>query len=351
MNYVLITGSCGLVGSESVDFFIKKNFKVIGIDNNLREFFFGKDGSTLWLKKRNKKTYGEKYQHFDCDIRDYKKLDFIFKKNKKKIKLIIHAAAQPSHDWAASNPSIDFEINANGTLNLLQLTKKYLFKKTPFIYLSTNKVYGNNPNFLEIVEHKLRYDLRRTDKFYNGINETMNIDNCIHSIFGASKLSADILVQEYGKNFGLKTACFRAGCITGSNHSGVKLHGFLSYLVKSCIKKKTYTIIGYKGKQVRDNIHSKDLVQCFWEFFKKPTSGQVYNIGGGRKCSCSILEAISVIEKKLKIKVKIRYDKKNRVGDHKWWITNNQNFIKHFPKLKIKYNINKIIGELIDNSF
>ena len=349
MNIALITGSCGLVGSESVDFFIKKNFHVLGVDNNLREFFFGKNGSTIWLKKKIKETYKKNYKHFNIDIRDYSKLEEVFKKYKTKIKVIIHSAAQPSHDWAATNPIIDFNVNANATLNLLMLTNKYLTKQTPFIYMSTNKVYGDTPNYLKIKELKTRFELNSKNKFFKGINESMSIDNNIHSLFGASKLAADILVQEYGKNFGLKTVCFRAGCITGSNHSGAKLHGFLSYLVKSCIKNNSYTILGYKGKQVRDNIHSKDLVNCFWEFYKKPTSGKVYNIGGGRKCSCSILEAIKIIEKILKIKIKITYNKKNRTGDHKWWITDNRKFIKDYPKFKINYNIKKIIEELIDN--
>ena len=243
MKIALITGSCGLVGYESVNFFIKKKFHIIGIDNNLREFFFGKDGSTLWLKQNLTKKHKKKYQHLNIDIRDYKKLNNLFKKYKKKIKIIIHAAAQPSHDWAASNPEVDFGVNANGTHNLLRLTKKYLHKKTPFIYMSTNKVYGDTPNYLEIKEYSTRYDLKHNNKFYKGIDESMSIDNCIHSLFGVSKLSADILVQEYGKNFGLNTVCFRAGCITGSNHSGAKLHGFLSYLVKSCIDKKNYSIL------------------------------------------------------------------------------------------------------------
>jgi CDP-paratose 2-epimerase len=350
MKIALITGSCGLVGSESVSFFIKKNFYVIGIDNNLRQFFFGKDGSTLWIKKMLKNNFNEKYKHFNIDIRNYKKLDFIFKKYKKKIKIIVHAAAQPSHDWAASNPSVDFSVNANGTLNLLQLTRKYLSKKTTFIYMSTNKVYGDTPNYLNINEFDSRYDLKSNNKFYKGINETMSIDNCVHSLFGASKLSADLLVQEYGKNFGLNTVCFRAGCVTGGNHSGAKLHGFLSYLVKSCIKKKSYTVIGYKGKQVRDNIHSLDLVSAFWEYYKNPKPGKIYNIGGGRKCSCSILEAVSILENELKINIKIKYQKLNRTGDHKWWITNNSKFIKDYPKFKINYNIKNILKELIKST-
>jgi CDP-paratose 2-epimerase len=345
MKIALVTGSCGLVGSEAVNFLIKKGFFVIGIDNNLREFFFGKNGSTTWLKKKIINKHKKKYKHISADIRNYSKLEFIFKKYKKKIKIIIHTAAQPSHDWAASKPFVDFNVNANGTLNLLELTRKYQ-NKSCFIFTSTNKVYGDRPNNLNIKEYKTRYDLEKNNKFYKGINEKMSIDSCVHSLFGVSKLSADILVQEYGKNFGLNTVCFRAGCITGPNHSGAKLHGFLSYLVKSCIQKKTYTVIGYKGKQVRDNLHSSDLIRCFWEFYKNPSQGKVYNIGGGRKCSCSIKEAIELLEKEVNIKIKINYLKKKRTGDHKWWITDNSKYMMDYPNFTISYNIKKIIKEL-----
>ena len=230
---------------------------------------------------------------------------------------------------------------------MLNLTKKYLHQKTPFIYMSTNKVYGDNPNKLKIIENKLRFELSKNNNYPNGINETMSIDNCVHSFFGVSKLSADLMVQEFGVNFGMNTVCFRAGCITGSKHSGAKLHGFLSYLVKSCLKEKKYTIIGYEGKQVRDNIHSSDLVNCFWEYYKNPRKGAVYNIGGGRKCSCSIIEAINMIEKKANVKVKLKSLKKARTGDHIWWITDNKKFLKDYPNFKIKYDIEKIIEELI----
>ena len=349
MKIALITGSCGLVGAEAAEFFIRKKFKVLGIDNNFRKYFFGPDGSTLWIKNFLKKKYKKKYIHFNTDIRKIKDIEKIFAKYKKKIKVIIHSAAQPSHDWAALNPEIDFEINALGTLNILKLTKKYLPKNTPFIFMSTNKVYGDNPNKLKVNENKFRFDLKKTHNYYKGINENMSIDKCVHSFFGVSKLSADIMVQEHGVNFGMNTVCFRAGCITGSKHSGARLHGFLSYLVKKSISEKKYTVIGYKGKQVRDNIHSTDIVRCFWEYYKKPKKGKVYNIGGGRKCSCSVIEAINIIEKKLKIKIKLNFLRKARTGDHLWWISDNSRFIKDYPNFKIKYNIEKVIEELITN--
>ena len=347
MSIALITGSNGLVGSESVKFFSKKGFDILGIDNNLREFFFGKDGSTQWVKQRIKKEV-KNYTHFNADIRSYQNLEKIFKKYKKNISAIIHCAAQPSHDYGKNFPILDFNVNATGTLNLLELTKKYC-PEAPFIFMSTNKVYGDNPNKLKIIEKKNRFELNTKNQYYNGIDENFSIDNCTHSFFGVSKSYADLIVQEYGKNVGLKTVCFRGGCITGPNHSGAKLHGFLSYLVKLTSYKKKYTIIGYKGKQVRDNLHSSDLVNCFWEFYKKPKKGEVYNIGGGRYSSCSIIEALNEVESQLKIKIKKEFLQKNRVGDHIWYITNNNKFKKHYPNWKQKYNTRKIITELIQN--
>ena len=345
MKIALITGSCGLVGSESSIFFSKKGFKIIGIDNNYRKFFFGNDGDISWVKKKLKNSLKD-YIHFNTDIRNYNNLKKIFKKYAKKIKLVIHAAAQPSHDWAKNKPFIDFDINAKGTLNLLELTKIYA-PNAPFLFMSTNKVYGDNPNKLPLIEKKTRWELNKSHKYQRGINETMSIDNCTHSFFGASKSYADLVVQEYGKNIGLKTACFRAGCITGPNHSGAKLHGFLSYLVKSSLQNKKYTLIGYKGKQVRDNIHSQDLVSCFWEFYKKPGIGEIYNIGGGRYSNCSIIEALNVIEKISKIKIKRKILTQNRVGDHIWYISDMKKFKKKYPKWKQKYSTLKIIKELI----
>ena len=286
------------------------------------------------------------YKHFNVDIRNYQNLKKIFKKYRRNISLIIHCAAQPSHDYGKNFPIIDFNVNATGTLNLLELTKKFC-PESPFIFMSTNKVYGDNPNKLKLIEKKNRFELKKKDKFYSGINETLSIDNCIHSFFGVSKTYADLIVQEYGKNVGLKTVCFRAGCITGPNHSGAKLHGFLSYLVKQSLSKKKYTIIGYKGKQVRDNLHSYDLINCFWEFFKKPKKGVVYNIGGGRFSNCSILEAINEIELIAKIKIKKKIIKQNRIGDHIWYISDNKKFKKDYPNWIQRYSTKKIIKELI----
>ena len=268
MSVVIITGSSGLVGSESVEFFCKKGFDVVGIDNNLRNHFFGKDGSTIWVKKKLLNKH-KNFKSNNIDIRNFNSVEKIFKKYKKNISLIIHCAAQPSHDYGKKFPILDFNVNATGTLNLLELTKRYC-PDSPFIFMSTNKVYGDNPNKLKIIEKSKRWELKEKDTFFKGIDEKFSIDNCTHSFFGVSKTYADLIVQEYGKNIGLKTVSFRGGCITGPNHSGAKLHGFLSYLVKSSLTKKSYSLIGYKGKQVRDNLHSFDLVNCFWEFYKKP---------------------------------------------------------------------------------
>jgi CDP-paratose 2-epimerase len=347
MSLAIITGSTGLVGSEAVNFFHDKGFEVIGIDNNLRKLFFGKNGSTSWIKskllKRNKN-----FKNYNIDIRNLNSITNIFKRYKKKVSVIIHCAAQPSHDYGKNFPFLDFNVNATGTLNLLELTKKYC-PEAPFIFMSTNKVYGDNPNKLKIFEKRTRWELKKKDKFYKGIKENFSIDNATHSFFGVSKTYADLMVQEYGKNIGLKTVCFRAGCITGPNHSGATLHGFLSYLVKASLKMKKYNLIGYKGKQVRDNLHSHDLVNCFWEFYKKPRYGEIYNIGGGRYSNCSIIEALKYVEEIAKINVKKKILKTPRVGDHIWYISDTSKFKKHYPRWKQRYNTKKIIEELIEH--
>jgi len=347
MSIALITGSSGLIGSESAYFFSSKGFDIVGIDNNLRQFFFGKEGSTIWQKNKLKKKI-KKYKHFNTDVRSYSSLENIFKKFKKNISLIIHCAAQPSHDYGKNFPILDFDVNAKGTLNMLELTKKYCAEAV-FIHMSTNKVYGDNPNKLNIIEKSNRWELNSKDKNYNGIKENFSIDNCTHSFFGVSKVYSDLIAQEYGSNVGLNTSIFRGGCITGPNHSGAKLHGFLSYLVKASLKEKKYSMIGYKGKQVRDNIHSSDLVNCFWEVFKKPKKGEVYNIGGGRFSNCSIIEALELVEDIAKIKIKKQYVKSNRVGDHIWYISDLSRFKKNYPNWKQKYNTRKILEELVDN--
>ena len=302
MSIVIITGSNGLIGSEAANFFCDKGFDVIGIDNNFRKTFFGQDASTNRIKnkiiERNKN-----FKYLNLDIRNLNGLEKIFQEYKKKINLIIHCAAQPSHDYGTKYPFLDFSINATGTLNLLELTKKHS-PDSVFIFMSTNKVYGDNPNKLKLIEKQSRWELKKNDNFYNGIKEQFPLDDCIHSFFGVSKTYADLIVQEYGKNVGLKTVCFRGGCITGPNHSGASLHGFLSFLVRSSLEKRQYNLIGYKGKQVRDNLHSNDLVNCFWQFYKKPTYGEIYNIGGGRFSNCSIIEALDLVETIKNIKIK-----------------------------------------------
>lgn len=345
MKTVIITGSAGLVGSESVYFFHKKGYRIIGIDNDFRKYFFGKTASTEWKKKEIKKKLLN-YIHYSVDIRNKNSLEKIFIKYKRYIRLIIHAAAQPSHDWAVKEPLTDFSINAVGTLNLLELFKKYLSNEV-FIFVSTNKVYGDKPNDLPLKEMTTRFEIKFKNKFFNGIDETMSIDQSTHSLFGVSKCAADLLTQEYGKNFKLNTGVFRLGCITGAAHSGAELHGFLNYLVKANLNKIPYTIFGYKGKQVRDNIHAFDLVNCFWHFFRNPKKGALYNIGGGRKNSCSVIEAINIVEKASKIKMLKRYNNKHRVGDHIWYISSNLKFKKDYKKWKIKFSLKKIIEDII----
>ena len=347
MNYVLVTGCLGLVGSEASIFFNKKGFKIIGVDNDLRKYFFGKEASNRSKLGLLKKEIKDFYFH-NIDIRDKKKIEKIFKKYKSKIKCIIHCAAQPSHDWAAREPRTDFSVNALGTLNLLENARLYS-KNSVFIFASTNKIYGDNPNLLPMIEKKRRYEISSKNKFFKkGIDESMSIDQCKHSLFGASKLSADILVQEYGRYFAMKTVCFRAGCITGPLHSGSELHGFLSYLVKCAVTKKKYTIFGFKGKQVRDNIHSFDLVNMFWSFYKKPKCASVYNVGGGRHSNCSILEAIHIIEKIIGYKIKYKISPLKRKGDHIWYISDTSKFKKDFKTWNYKYNTKSIIIEIIN---
>ena len=345
MNKVLITGSNGLIGSAAVSFFAPKADLIIGLDNNMRKHFFGNDGDTKWRELKLKNKFKNFISH-NLDVRDYRGLKQVFRKYNSDIDLVIHTAAQPSHDWALTDPILDFEINANGTLNLLQLTKLYS-KDAVFIFTSTNKVYGDTPNQLPFIELENRWELdSKHDFFKNGINETMSIDNSTHSIFGASKVAADIMTQEYGKYFGIKTGTFRAGCLTGPFHSGVELHGFLSYLIKCAVSDITYTINGYKGKQVRDNLHSFDLVNMFWHFFKNPRVGEVYNVGGSRYSNCSLLEAIEKVQKITNKTLPTKYNDKHRKGDHIWWISDISKFKKHYPKWNFKYTLEKTILEI-----
>ena len=315
----------------------------------MRSYFFGKEASTTWNIEKIQSNYNN-YIHKEIDIREYSEIEKVFKQHGKDIKVIIHAAAQPSHDWAAKEPFTDFTINANGTLNMLEATRLFA-PDAVFIFTSTNKVYGDTPNYLPLEEGELRWNVNSKHKYaIKGIDESMSIDNSKHSLFGASKVSADILVQEYGKYFGLKCAVFRGGCLTGPAHSGAELHGFLAYLILCAVGKKEYSIFGYKGKQVRDNIHSKDLINAFWEFQKSPKMGEVYNIGGGIHSNVSMLEAIKKIKDFSGHKLKYSVLEENRIGDHTWYISDVSKFQNHYPNWKYEYNIDSILKEMILNA-
>ncbi len=349
MDIALITGSAGLIGAESVRFFSKKGFQIIGIDNDMRRVFFGEEASTEWSRKKLESEI-KNYTHYDKDIRDKTAMEMIFKKYNKNIKLIIHTAAQPSHDWAAKDPFTDFTVNANGTLTLLEMTRQHC-PEAVFIFTSTNKVYGDTPNSLPLVELDTRWEIDESHPYYkNGIDESMSVDQTKHSLFGASKLAADVLVQEYGRYFDMKTVCFRGGCLTGPGHSPTVLHGFLAYLMKCAVTGQHYTIFGYKGKQVRDNIHSYDLVNAFWHFYQKPRIGEVYNIGGSRHSNCSMLEAIEICEEITGKKMNYSYTETNRIGDHIWWISDVNKFKSHYPNWDFKYGLKDILMEIFKNS-
>ena len=322
---ILITGSLGLVGSEAAHFYLRQGHDVIGIDNNMRRHFFGENGSVL-----GNMIYHKNYQHFGVDI---SKAEEIFVNEKPNV--IIHAAAQPSHDWAAKNPMLDFGINAFGTLMLLEMCRNHT-PEAVFVYLSTNKVYGDRPNQLALTEYETRYDCPFE------VDETMSVDNCMHSLFGVSKLSGDLLTQEYARYFGMKTGVFRCGCITGARHAGAELHGFLSYMVKCKKEKKVYTINGYKGKQVRDNIHAYDLVTAMDEFLRDPKPGMVFNMGGGRHSNISVLEALNKLDMK-----DWEYTDVPRKGDHQWYISDVRKFKKHYPDWNYMYDMESILENLI----
>lgn len=339
----LITGSGGLIGSEAAKFFAEKGFDIIGVDNDMRSYFFGKEASTEWNQEKVQNQLKNAYTHYKADIRDNDAIEKIFKEHK--FDIIIHTAAQPSHDWAAKEPFTDFSVNATGTLVMLENMRKHC-PEAVFIFTSTNKVYGDTPNSLPLVELEKRWELPENHAFFKGIDESMSIDQTKHSIFGASKVAADVMVQEYGKYFGFKTAIFRGGCLTGPSHSGAELHGFLAYLIKCINSGKKYTIFGYKGKQVRDNIHSHDLVNAFYHFYQNPRSGEVYNIGGARNSNISMLEAIEAIEKRLGKKANYELSGDNRIGDHIWYVSDVSKFKEHYPDWDFEYNIDMILDEM-----
>jgi len=345
MSIVVITGSAGLIGSEASAYFADLGLDVVGIDNDMRKTFFGEEASTSWNRARLEEQLGPQYRHMSLDIRNTEDIDRLFRNFGRDVKLIVHAAAQPSHDWAASAPLIDFHVNAVGTLNLLEATRKYA-PDAVFIFTSTNKVYGDLPNRLPLLERELRFEIDPAHRYAAGISEEMSIDQSLHSVFGASKVAADVLVQEYGRYFDLRTACFRGGCLTGPNHAGAQLHGFLSYLMKCAMTGTPYTVYGYKGKQVRDNIHSADLVAAFGQFFAQPRVGEVYNIGGGRFSNCSVLEAITMCSELSGQELNWTYSDRNRSGDHIWWISDISKFQYHYPAWTLRYDVRRILEEI-----
>ena len=344
MSLAIVTGSAGLIGSETSKRFAAEGLEVVGVDNDMRSYFFGKEASTLSIQQKLEKEIPG-YRHRSIDIRDAAAVNALFAEFGSSISVVVHTAAQPSHDWAAKEPQTDFGVNAIGTLNLLEATRLYT-PEAVFIFTSTNKVYGDTPNRLPLIELETRWEIDPSHHYQTGIDESMSIDQTKHSLFGASKVAADILVQEYGRYFGIKTASFRGGCLTGPAHAGAELHGFLSYLMKCTVSGKPYRVFGYKGKQVRDNIHSHDLVEAFWHFFQKPRVAEVYNIGGSRHSNCSMLEAIAISEELSGRELDWSYLEDNRIGDHIWWISDVRKFQSHYPDWKYRYDLRGILKEI-----
>jgi len=341
--HVLVTGSSGLIGSEAVVFFDKLGFRITGVDNNMRSDFFGPKGDTSWNRKRLESTC-KHFTHQTLDIRDRAAVESLFKSNK--FGLIIHAAAQPSHDLAAQRPFDDFDVNAVGTLNLLENTRRHC-PDAVFIHMSTNKVYGDGPNHIRLKELPTRWEYDDPN-FTNGIGEEFPVDRCLHSLFGVSKLAGDVMAQEYGRYFGLKTGVFRGGCLTGPQHSGVELHGFLNYLVAVALRQGPYTVFGYKGKQVRDQIHSHDVINAFWNFAQNPRPGEVYNLGGGRENAASLLECIEMIAQASGGKrPALTYTETNRIGDHICYYSDLRKFKQHYPGWSLSYSLPRIVEEMV----
>ena len=346
MKTILVTGSGGLVGSETARHFGRQGWRVVGVDNNLREYFFGPEASTKWAVEELRGALGEAFTAVAADIRDFAAVQKAFEQAGP-VDLVVHTAAQPSHDWAAREPFTDFGVNAQGTLNLLEATRQFAPAAT-FIFTSTNKVYGDTPNRLPLEERATRWECARGPYAEKGIDETMSIDQTTHSVFGASKVAADVMVQEYGRYFGMKTGVFRGGCLTGPRHSGAELHGFLAYLMKCAATGRAYKIFGYKGKQVRDNIHSEDLVASFAAFHAAPRAGEVYNMGGSRFSHCSMMEAVALCEELTGRKMKTTYVETNRIGDHIWWVSDVSKFQAHYPGWKLTKNVRDILAEILE---
>jgi CDP-paratose 2-epimerase len=349
MSVAVITGSAGLIGSEAATRFADLGYTVVGIDNDMRRRFFGDEASTDQNRRHLERSLGHRYRHYSLDIRDAEAVGHVFAEYGGSISAVIHTAAQPSHDWAAKEPLTDFTVNANGTLNILEATRKHA-SSAAFIYTSTNKVYGDTPNRLPLHEEPTRWEIDPAHPYARGIAEDMSIDQTLHSLFGCSKVAADVMVQEYGRYFGLHTACFRGGCLTGPNHAGTQLHGFLAYLMRCIITGTPYTVLGYGGKQVRDNIHSADLVAAFEAFCRAPRVGEVYNIGGGRFSNCSMLEAIDAGQEIAGMELSWTYTEANRTGDHIWWISDTTRFSTHYPAWQLRFDVRSILRDIVERN-
>jgi CDP-paratose 2-epimerase len=349
MPTAIVTGSGGLVGSESVAHLVESGFRVVGIENDMRARFFGSDASTGSVSARLAAEYQDDFEPLDVDIRDSQAVRRAFAGVASDLELVIHAAAQPSHDWAASDPQADFGVNANGTLNLLEAARHEAPDAT-FVYLSTNKVYGDTPNHLPLVDAGKRLELPDGHRWHGGIDTSMSIDRSMHSLFGVSKLAADLMVQEYGRYFDMPTVCFRCGCLTGPNHAGAKLHGFLSYLMRCTVTGDRYTVLGYQGKQVRDNLHSADLVRAFTLFHAAPRRAAVYNLGGGRASNCSMLEAIEMCERIAGRELDWELSDDARMGDHRWWISDVDEFVRDYPDFRVDHDVEAVLRDIHDQN-
>ena len=348
MAVAIVTGSGGLIGSESVRHLVEEGWDVVGLENDMRARFFGPEASTSHVSAELVECY-EGFRSVDLDIRDTEAVDRIFAEHGGRIELVIHAAAQPSHDWAAREPQTDFGVNANGTLNLLQAARAHC-SDASFVFCSTNKVYGDRPNRLPLEELEMRLELPEEHRYYRGIDTSMSIDESTHSLFGVSKAAADLMVQEYGRYFEMPTVCFRGGCLTGPQHAGAKLHGFLAYLMKCTVTGDPYTVLGYGGKQVRDNIHSADLVAAFMAFHREPKPAAVYNIGGGRFSNCSMLEAIEACERIAGRELNWELSDDARIGDHRWWISDLSQFQADYPDWSLRFGIDEILQEMYEQN-
>ncbi len=349
MATAIVTGSGGLIGSESVAHFVGAGYEVLGLENDMRSRFFGPSASTASTTQRLIREFEGSFQSLEVDIRDRTTVERLFAERAAGIELVIHTAAQPSHDWAASDPHTDFGVNALGTLNLLQAARDHAPAAT-FVFCSTNKVYGDLPNQLPLQEQPSRLEVPNDHRYARGIDTSMSIDRSTHSLFGVSKAAADLLVQEYGRYFDMPTVCFRGGCLTGPNHAGTQLHGFLSYLMRCAMRGERYTVFGYGGRQVRDNIHSADLVNAFHAFHRAPRNAAVYNIGGGRESNCSMLEAIAECERITGRALDWTLSEQNRIGDHRWWISDLEPFQRDYPDWRITYDVPAILGEIYEQN-